>query len=288
MALAFPIDPPVADVEGLRFVLHRLAAAFGDQLEARGAAAARARLTLELDRSFSAGELPSSLTIDQHLPEPTSEGLAIERLLIARLETRPAAGARVADGTGAGRRGAGRGLPARRSSRRRRAERGGSAGSWRRLGAPLRRGSGGLDGARRSGGASARGSLGWRRTSDGRRRYHAAARRCEAAGGPDDPPAARALRRSTSSWIRPGSRSRSAGTAAASGRGLQPLASRGGLVEPADRPRLLQGRRARAGWPSCTWIASTGRGTSSACTTDSRVPAGLLAGRSGRLPPSYY
>jgi len=89
MAMALPIDPPVADVEGLRFVLHRLTAAFGDQLEARGAAAARARLTLELDRSFSAGEMPPSLTVDQHLPEPTSEGLAIERLLIARLETAP-------------------------------------------------------------------------------------------------------------------------------------------------------------------------------------------------------
>jgi hypothetical protein len=89
MAMALPIDPPMADVEGLRFVLHRLTAAFGDQLEARGAAAARTRLTLDLDRSFSAGELPPSLTVDQHLPEPTSEGLAIERLLIARLETAP-------------------------------------------------------------------------------------------------------------------------------------------------------------------------------------------------------
>jgi hypothetical protein len=89
MAMALPIDPPVSDVEGLRFVLHRLAAAFGDQLEARGAAAARARLTLELDLSFSAGGVPPSMTIDQPLPEPTSEGLAIERLLIARLEASP-------------------------------------------------------------------------------------------------------------------------------------------------------------------------------------------------------
>ena len=89
MALALPIDPPVADVEGLRFVLHRLTAAFGDQLLARGAATSRARLTLELDRTFSAGDGPSSLTIDQLLPEPTSEGLAIERLLIARLEMDP-------------------------------------------------------------------------------------------------------------------------------------------------------------------------------------------------------
>lgn len=89
LALALPIDPPVSDVEGLRFVLHRLAAAFGDQLEARGAATARARLKLELDRSFSTGDVPPSVTIDQPLPEPTSEGLAIERLLIARLETTP-------------------------------------------------------------------------------------------------------------------------------------------------------------------------------------------------------
>jgi hypothetical protein len=87
--MALPIDPPVADVEGLRFVLHRLAAAFGDQLEARGAAAAWARLTLELDRSFSAADVPATMTIEQHLPEPTSEGLAIERLLMARLEAVP-------------------------------------------------------------------------------------------------------------------------------------------------------------------------------------------------------
>jgi hypothetical protein len=89
MAMALPIDPPVSDVEGLRFVLHRLAAAFGDQLKARGMATARARLILELDRSFSVGDVPESMTIDQPLPEPTSEGLAIERLLIARLETAP-------------------------------------------------------------------------------------------------------------------------------------------------------------------------------------------------------
>jgi impB/mucB/samB family C-terminal domain len=89
MAMVLPVDPPVSDVEGLRFVLHRLASAFGDQLEARGAATARARLTLELDRSFSVGDVPPAMKIDQPLPEPTSEGLAIERLLIARLETAP-------------------------------------------------------------------------------------------------------------------------------------------------------------------------------------------------------
>jgi protein ImuB len=89
MALALPIDPPVADIESLRFVLHRLAATFGDQLVARGAAASRARLTLELDGTFVAGETPPSLQIDQRLPEPTSEGLAVERLLMARIEVSP-------------------------------------------------------------------------------------------------------------------------------------------------------------------------------------------------------
>jgi hypothetical protein len=89
LALALPIDPPVSDVESLRFVLHRLAAVLGDQLEARGAATARARLTLELDRTFSVGDVPPSIAIDQPLPEPTSEGQAIERLLVARLEKAP-------------------------------------------------------------------------------------------------------------------------------------------------------------------------------------------------------
>jgi len=89
MVMSLPIEPPVADIEALRFVLHRLAAAFGDQLVARGAAAALARLTLELDGTFVAGETPPSLTIDQRLPEPTSEGLAVERLLLARIEAFP-------------------------------------------------------------------------------------------------------------------------------------------------------------------------------------------------------
>jgi nucleotidyltransferase/DNA polymerase involved in DNA repair len=89
MTLALPIEPPVADIEALRFVLHRLAAAFGDQLVARGAAAGRAVLTLGLDGTFAAGETPPSLTIDQRLPEPTSEGLAVERLLLARIEASP-------------------------------------------------------------------------------------------------------------------------------------------------------------------------------------------------------
>jgi protein ImuB len=89
MALALPVEPPVAEIEALRFILHRLAATFGDQLVARGAAAGRARLTLELDGTFVSGKTPPSLVIDQRLPEPTSEGLAVERLLLARIEASP-------------------------------------------------------------------------------------------------------------------------------------------------------------------------------------------------------
>ena len=90
MVLALPIDPPATDVETLRFVLHRLTAAFGDQLAARGAAAARARLTMELDGTFAAGpRTPLRQVVDQPLPEPTSEGLALERLLLARIEASP-------------------------------------------------------------------------------------------------------------------------------------------------------------------------------------------------------
>jgi hypothetical protein len=86
LAMSLPIDPPVDDVEGIRFVLHRIAAVFGDQLQARGAATSRTRLTLELDRTFVSGDVPPVLLFDQRLPEPTSEGLAMERLLVARLE----------------------------------------------------------------------------------------------------------------------------------------------------------------------------------------------------------
>jgi protein ImuB len=89
LAMGLPIDPPVAEIEGLRFVLHRIAAIFGDQLESRGSATSRALLTLELDRTFVAGEAPPAILLDQRLPEPTSQGLAVERLLVARLEAAP-------------------------------------------------------------------------------------------------------------------------------------------------------------------------------------------------------
>ncbi len=104
LRLALPIEPAVEDLEPLRFVLHRLATALTAQLVARGLAASRARLHLELDLAFArAGTLPE-LDVEQRFPEPTADAEAIERLLFARLERTPppAAVARLAlelDGT---------------------------------------------------------------------------------------------------------------------------------------------------------------------------------------------
>src|SRR5687768_7919702 len=54
LALGLPIEPPVEDLEPLRFVLHRLVAAITAQLTTLGLAADRADLTLELDLAFAA------------------------------------------------------------------------------------------------------------------------------------------------------------------------------------------------------------------------------------------
>jgi hypothetical protein len=89
LALALPIEPAVAELEPLRFVLRRLAGALAAQLLARGAAAAVARLRLELDLAFAPAGTPPDLAVEQRFPEPTSEAEAIERLLLARLERTP-------------------------------------------------------------------------------------------------------------------------------------------------------------------------------------------------------
>lgn len=104
LTLALPIEPAAEDVEPLRFVLHRLASALTDQLTARGLAASRAQLHLDLDLAFARTGTPSELDVEQRFPEPTAEAEAIERLLFARLERTPppAAVARLAlelDGT---------------------------------------------------------------------------------------------------------------------------------------------------------------------------------------------
>ncbi len=87
--LALPIEPAVEDLEPLRFVLHRLAGALTGQLVARGLAASRARLHLDLDLAFARGGTPATLDVEQRFPEPTADAEAIERLLFARLERTP-------------------------------------------------------------------------------------------------------------------------------------------------------------------------------------------------------
>ena len=104
LTLALPIEPAAEGIEPLRFVLHRLASALTDQLTARGLAASRAHLHLDLDLAFARTGTPSAMDVEQRFPEPTAEAEAIERLLFARLERTPppAAVARLAlelDGT---------------------------------------------------------------------------------------------------------------------------------------------------------------------------------------------
>jgi impB/mucB/samB family/impB/mucB/samB family C-terminal domain len=89
LRLALPIEPPVEDLEPLRFVLHRLATALTDQLVARGLAASNARLHLDLDLAFARDGTPPEIDVGQRFPEPTADVEAIERLLFARLERTP-------------------------------------------------------------------------------------------------------------------------------------------------------------------------------------------------------
>lgn len=89
LRLRLPLEPAVADLEPLRFVLRRLVGALAAQLAARGAATSRAHLRLALDTTFARGTLPPELELEQRLPEPTAEAEAIERLLFAQLERTP-------------------------------------------------------------------------------------------------------------------------------------------------------------------------------------------------------
>jgi hypothetical protein len=89
LALALPIEPAVADVEAIRFVLRRLAVALGESLGARGLAAERGRLRLELDLAFARTGTPPELTVETRFPELTADAEAIERLLLAKLERTP-------------------------------------------------------------------------------------------------------------------------------------------------------------------------------------------------------
>ncbi len=89
LALAVPVEPPVEDLEPLRFVLHRLVVALATQTAARGLAVTRATLRLDLDLAFAPAGTLGELVAAQRFPEPTSDAEAIERLLFARLERTP-------------------------------------------------------------------------------------------------------------------------------------------------------------------------------------------------------
>jgi nucleotidyltransferase/DNA polymerase involved in DNA repair len=80
------LDPPVDNVEPLRFVLRNLCGALCEQLNARGAGATSATLVLDL-------ETGGRLQLDQVLPEPAAVPDLLERLLVARLEAAPPASA---------------------------------------------------------------------------------------------------------------------------------------------------------------------------------------------------
>jgi nucleotidyltransferase/DNA polymerase involved in DNA repair len=89
LRLALPIDPPVTELESVRFVLRRLATALAASLAARGLPAARARRPLAHDLAFAPTGTPPGIVVETRFPEPTADAEPIERLLLARLERTP-------------------------------------------------------------------------------------------------------------------------------------------------------------------------------------------------------
>lgn len=88
LAADVELEPPADELEPLRFVLHHLCGTLCEQLAARGAGAARATLTLALERSQH-DQGPRTMTYEQALPEPSAAAELLERLLMARLEADP-------------------------------------------------------------------------------------------------------------------------------------------------------------------------------------------------------
>jgi protein ImuB len=89
LALGLPIEPAVAEVEAVRFVLRRVAGALAANLAARGLAASRGRVVLRLDVAFALPGTDPIVAVEGRFPEPTADAEAIERLLLARLERVP-------------------------------------------------------------------------------------------------------------------------------------------------------------------------------------------------------
>ena len=89
LALGLPIEPAVAELEAIRFVLRRLAVALAASLAARGLAAERGSLRLVLDLAFAPAGTAPEVVVETRFPEPTADPEAVERLLFARLERNP-------------------------------------------------------------------------------------------------------------------------------------------------------------------------------------------------------
>ena len=88
LAADVELDPPADELEPLRFVLHHLCSTLCEQLAARGAGAARAAMTLSLERPQH-DPAPRMQAYQQALPEPSAAADLLERLLMARLEAEP-------------------------------------------------------------------------------------------------------------------------------------------------------------------------------------------------------
>ena len=88
IAAEVELEPPADELEPLRFVLHHLCGTLCEQLAARGAGAARATLTISLERPQH-DPRPRTQAYAQALPEPSAAAELLERLLMARLEAEP-------------------------------------------------------------------------------------------------------------------------------------------------------------------------------------------------------
>jgi nucleotidyltransferase/DNA polymerase involved in DNA repair len=97
LAAEAELEPPAETLEPLRFVLHHLCSTLCEQLSARGAGAARATLTLQLEPPARQATPPDRQAAPprreyrQELPEPSAAAELLERLLMARLEAEPPA-----------------------------------------------------------------------------------------------------------------------------------------------------------------------------------------------------
>lgn len=89
LVFGLPIEPPVAALDAIRFILHRIAVVLAGQLDGRGVAADRATLRATLDLAFARTGTGGEVVVEQRFPEPTADPEAIERLLLARLAAAP-------------------------------------------------------------------------------------------------------------------------------------------------------------------------------------------------------